>query len=241
MDLISRIFTNGFNWLSYNCMRYLEFYMTPYETGRITENLYAVRSKDANYFIYTDGKNTICVDAGYEERRNKGEFKRLAMDPERVTHLFLTHTDVDHAGGIALFKNAEIHLSPQEEQLIDGTTPRAFGKLYWNQPIERYTFVNDRDIFNVGEIKVTAIATPGHTPGSMSYLINDSVLICGDALILKDGRARVLWPVYNMDTDTHRESIRKLAALENISLMVTAHTKGTKDYEYAMRAWRKSS
>ena len=169
-------------------------------------------------------------------RRSSGSSR---WPPETVTHLFLTHSDVDHAEGAGLFKNAEIYLSPEEQPLIDGTTPRSFGRLYWNRSIERYTPVNDGDTVTIGTARVTAIATPGHTPGSMSYLINDDILVCGDTLILKDGRVRVLWPVYNMDTEKERESIRKLAALEHIGLMVTAHTQGTWDFEYAMQKWKK--
>jgi glyoxylase-like metal-dependent hydrolase (beta-lactamase superfamily II) len=213
--------------------------MEPYRTGKIANNFYAVQSKNANYFVYINGTAAVCFDAGYKEREGKGEFKRLPIGPETVTHLFLTHSDVDHAGGADLFKNAEIYLSPDEEPLIDGTTPRSFGRLYWNQPIERYTPVTDGDVFIIGNTHITAIATPGHTPGSMCYLINDEILVCGDTLILKDGRVRVLWPVYNMDTERERTSIRKLAALENIGLMVTAHSGGTTDYAYAMREWKK--
>jgi glyoxylase-like metal-dependent hydrolase (beta-lactamase superfamily II) len=237
MGLLSGIFTSVFDWLSYNFLHYIEFYMSPYKTGRIAENFYVVRSKNANYFVYFDGKNALCFDAGYEEREGKGEFEKLGIDPGRVTHLFLTHSDVDHAGGAALFENAGIYISPGEEGLIEGTTPRAFGGLYGNRPIGRYTRINDGDVIKVGEVKVEAIATPGHTPGSTSYLVDGAILVCGDTLILKDGRVHVLWPVYNMDTGMQKESIKKLAKLKNVKLMVTAHTGGTKDFEYAMEEW----
>ncbi|MGZ5540013.1 MAG: hypothetical protein ACXW1O_08215 [Halobacteriota archaeon] len=50
--------------------------------------------------------------------------------------MFLTHTDNDHVGGLNLFKNADVYLSIDEEQMINRTTPRFVGFVY-NPPLKK--------------------------------------------------------------------------------------------------------
>ena len=83
----------------------------------------------------------------------------------------------------------------------------------------------------MGTTRVRAIATPGFTPGSMSYLVNEAILFTGDTFRLSEGK--VLSPFYrflNMDTEQQKESIRKLASLKQVKMACTAHTKYTSDW-----------
>jgi hydroxyacylglutathione hydrolase len=214
-----------------------EAFFYPLATGQVAENVYAVKVNDANMFVYADGEHAIAIDAAYGGDALQEELKRLPVAPETVTHLFLTHTDVDHTGGLDLFPNAQVYLSEDEEQMIDGTTPR-FLRVYHNPKMDRpYTLLADGDVVTVGTIKVQAIATPGHTPGSMSYLINDRVLFTGDTLNLQNGLVNAFYCLFNMDTANQKESIRKLAGLQDIALLCTAHTGCTKDYAHVMKDW----
>lgn len=211
-------------------------------SGRVTENLYAVKMATGmgavNLFIYRDDENAICIDSGYAGHRLEDELKRINIRPESVSHVFLTHTDFDHAGGIGLFGNARIYLAKDEEQMINGTTPRLLW-FYHNPRINReYNLLRDGDIINVGKIKVRAIATPGHTLGSMSFLIDDYMLFTGDTLALRKGKVHTNYRLVNMNTATQRASIRRLAALENVSILCTGHTGCSKEYEDAMKQWR---
>ncbi|MGZ4869466.1 MAG: MBL fold metallo-hydrolase [Halobacteriota archaeon] len=112
-----------------------------------------------------------------------------------------------------------------------------------NPPLKKiYRLLKNEDIVQAGQIKIEALATPGHTPGSMSYLVNDSILFVGDTLALTEGKVRPfsrlhLRDMMHMDIATQTESVKKLAKLKNISLMVTAHTGFTTDFQSAMSAW----
>ena len=210
----------------------------PVATGQVAENVYAVRVGDVNMFIYADGDHAIAVDAAYSGDALREELQRLPINPQSVTHLFLTHGDVDHAGGLDLFPNAQVYLSRDEEQMVDGTIPRLFW-LYHSPRIERaYTLLVGGDVITVGTIEVQAIATPGHTPGSLSYLVNDTVLFTGDTLTLQNGLVHTFYRLFNMDVPTQRESIRKLARLQGVALLCTAHTGCTTDWDRAMKPWR---
>lgn len=212
------------------------WYPTP--TGQITERVYAVTTGDASMFIYADDEHAIAIDAGYGGAALRQELQHVPVDPASVTHLFLTHGDVDHTGGLDLFPNARIHLSKDEKQMIDGSTSRLLG--FYHSPRLRgaYTLLADGDVLTVGEIKVQAIATPGHTPGSMSYLVDGRVLFTGDTLALRNGHVRTFYRPINMNTATQKTSIGKLARLEGVSLLCTAHTGCTTEHARAMQRWR---
>ena len=72
----------------------------------------------------------------------------------------------------------------------------------------------------------------------MAFLINEIVLFTGDTLILQNGRARPFYRLFNMDTPAQRASIRKLARLENVTLLCSAHTAYTTSYDQAIAQWR---
>jgi glyoxylase-like metal-dependent hydrolase (beta-lactamase superfamily II)/protein-S-isoprenylcysteine O-methyltransferase Ste14 len=219
-------------WRLYRAMWY------PIDTGQVTEHVYAVRVRDVNMFIYADGGHAIAIDAAYAGDVLFEELKRLPIAPKSVTHLFLTHADVDHAGGVDAFPNAQICLSRDEEQMVDGTTARLFGLYHCPRLARAYSLLDDGDAVTVGTIRVRAIATPGHTPGSMSFLVNDRVLFSGDALALRNGWVYTFYHLLNKDTAAQRESITKLASLKGIALLCTAHTGCSRDYARAMQHWR---
>ena len=209
----------------------------------IFDKLYEVKSRMVSMFLYKADDFLLCFDTGVDEGGIKKEFDKLGFDPGNVKYVFLTHIDRDHTGGLNLFKNAELYLSAYEERMVNKTTPRFFGFRYYSAPLKRaYKLLKDGDTIQAGDAKILALSTPGHTPGSMSYLINDSILVVGDALTLKRGKVRPisrlqLRSLFSMDPTAQTESIKKLATLANISVMVTGHSGFTTDFKYAMDKW----
>jgi hydroxyacylglutathione hydrolase len=193
-------------------------------------------------FVYAADDLPICFDTGISEDTVKIGFDALGFKPEYVKYVFLTHSDRDHVGGLNLFKNADVYLSIDEEQMVNKTTPRFLGFVH-NPPLKKtYRLLKNGDIVQAGQTKIEALATPGHTPGSMSYLVNDSILFVGDTLTLREGKVRPFSKLHlrdmtHMDIATQTESVKKLAKLKNISLMVTAHTGFTTDFQSAMGHW----
>jgi hydroxyacylglutathione hydrolase len=212
-------------------------HLHPIETGRMAEHLYAVKTGTVNFFVYQDAGQAICIDAGFGKNIILRELGRLNIDPGSITHLFLTHSDLDHAGGSALFEKAKIYLSAGEEPMITRKKARMFGFIY-NPRLERaYQLLNDGDLVSAGPIQIRAIATPGHTLGSMSYFVNESILFVGDTFKLIDGKVYPKRPYINMDTEQQKASIRKLARLEAVRLACTAHNGYTEAFHEAIRDW----
>jgi hydroxyacylglutathione hydrolase len=210
----------------------------PIKTGRITDSLYAIETGTVNFFVYEGNDDMICIDSGFSKNVIIRELNSLGIDPKSITHLFLTHSDFDHSNGLAVFEKAEVYLSSAEEQLITGQKARMFGFIHNPKIKRRYHLLKDGDLVAVGSTKIRAIATPGHTAGSMSYLVNDSILFVGDAFKLIGNKVYPKRRFYNMDTEQHKESIRRLACLDNVRLACTAHNGYTKEFSEAISDWK---
>ncbi|HVO71211.1 MAG TPA: hypothetical protein VMT24_14270, partial [Aggregatilineaceae bacterium] len=77
-----------------------------------------------------------------------------------------------------------------------------------------------------------------HTPGSMSFLVNESVLFVGDTFKVREEQVRNIRPYINMDTEQQKSSIRTLAQLEGVQLACTGHSGCTREFSQAIQAWK---
>ena len=213
-------------------------HMEPLETGKILENLFVLKTGTVNFYIYHKGDDYIALDSGFNKSLVRRELTALDINPDYVYDLFLSHSDFDHTGGIDVFQNTALYLSHDEEQMITKTTPRKYGFVYNSKIMRAYRLLKDNDEVTIGSIKVKAIETPGHTPGSMSYLLDDSILFVGDAFKLLDGKVYPIGPLFSMDQERQKESLRKLAQFKNVSLALTGHRGYTKDFNNAIADWK---
>jgi hydroxyacylglutathione hydrolase len=209
------------------------------ESVRLTDGLYLVGFGLVAMYVVDAGEFLVAFDAGMRAAALSAEFSRLGLDPARVRHLFLTHSDTDHTGGLAALSGARVHLSRNEVPMITRVTPR-FLRFVYNRPLPAsFETLDDGQELTLGTARVRCIATPGHTPGSMSFLVNGTILIVGDILNLDRGRAVMDRGMINMDAAARRDSIRRLARLEGVSLLCTMHSGCTADFARAMAEWRR--
>lgn len=210
--------------------------MTPAETKEITTNIFSIQDSFTNMYLIKDSTSFIAIDAGNNIDVVSKELKKLSIDPELVTAVLLTHTDGDHVAALSLFKNAEVYLSKQEEQLLTGEKYRF---LFFGNTIgaKEYTLIEDQQFFNIGNIKIQGILTPGHTVGAMCYLIDDKYLFVGDALSLKEGKIDKFNNFANTDTKTATKSIALITKLPFAEYIFTAHYGYTDDYKTAVKSW----
>ena len=209
----------------------------PMPTGRYDEKLRVVKSRNINFYVFVDGGETICFDAGFDEKTIKRELRKVGIAADDVTRIFLTHSDYDHAGGVPAFRYAKLYLSEIEAAMIEEGKKRLFG--FSNSRLDREGLpLRDGQVLEFGSTRIECIATPGHTPGSMSYLVNGAFLFVGDTFKIVDGKVRTLRNYINMDTELQADSIRKLAKLENVRAAFTAHFGWTERFSEATKEWR---
>ncbi len=211
--------------------------MSPLETKEVVKNITSIKDKYVNMYLIKDEDSYIAIDAGDDIDIIEEEFKKLNINPDKVTAVFITHSDFDHVAAIGLFKNADIYLSKQEEQLINGETSR-FYIIGNSLDTENYQLLDDGQVINIGNTKIQGILTPGHTPGSMCYQVNDSSLFTGDALSLQNGKIDKFNEMFNMDTETAVKSLDKLTNIPDAEHLFTAH-HGYAEFKSAIKNWKK--
>ena len=156
-----------------------------------------------------------------------------------MSKVFLTHSDRDHVGGLPLFANAEVYMCEAERAVIDGTVPRTFLFLKRRNRFDRpFLPLRDGDTITAGPFRVRAVATPGHTPGSTSFLVDEEALFTGDLLTLKRGRARPSPRLISNDVAEEERSLFRLAAqVPSVRLLCTGHSGCTSNYRAALAGY----
>ena len=212
--------------------------LTPVATKEVVSNIFSVKDSFVNLYLIKDSSQYIAVDAGRNLNAVSGELKKLNINPDMITALLLTHTDGDHVAAIKLFKNAKVYLSRQEEQLLTGKKSRF---LIFGTKIDTkvYSLIDDQQIINIGNTKIKGILTPGHTYGSMCYLLNDKYLFTGDALSLKNDKIENFNKLFNSDTKTAIGSMAKITGITEAEYIFTAHHGYSDDYKNAVKDWGK--
>jgi glyoxylase-like metal-dependent hydrolase (beta-lactamase superfamily II) len=210
--------------------------MTPVETSQILEDVFVVQDDFVNVYFIKGTDGYIATDAGNDPRVVTEELKKLEIDPAHVKAVLLTHSDYDHVNAIDIYKNATVFISSAEEQLIDGSTGRILGM---SNTLEcEYTLLEDNQEIELCGLPVKCLLTPGHTSGSMCYLINGKYLFTGDCMSLSDGKVELFNNFFNMDSDIQRKSLQMLTSVENVDYLFTAHYGYTDDFHNAMSEFR---
>jgi glyoxylase-like metal-dependent hydrolase (beta-lactamase superfamily II) len=139
-------------------------------------------------FVYLigdrDAGEAVVVDAAYDI---EGVLAVLDADEMHLTGALATHCHADHVGG-DLFSNrisglaelqalrpVPVHIQADESRWVRRTTGLGQDDLHTH---------TSGDVVMVGDIPIELIHTPGHTPGSQCFLV-DNRLIAGDTLFLQ--------------------------------------------------------
>lgn len=175
------------------------------------------------YFLVNEEKNTaVVIDSGENYKLIK---KTEEENCFKIKAVLLTHAHFDHAGNVKKLQDdgAKIYISTIDapKLLDDGNLARYFGRTF-DKCVADYTFCGGDEIV-VEDIKFKVISTPGHTDGSVTFLLDD-MLFTGDTLFLESiGRSD--FPTG--DKDTLISSVKKLFALNGDYKVYPGHQEFT--------------
>jgi glyoxylase-like metal-dependent hydrolase (beta-lactamase superfamily II) len=124
------------------------------------------------------------------------QIEKLGFSTSDVRHILLTHGDPDHAGGLADFPHAQVHLAEEELASMMSGHPRYVPGQIAHQPHWQTYHQNEREWFGlparptmVGfSQEVLLIPLSGHTAGHCGVAVQQGdqwVLHAGDAYYLR--------------------------------------------------------
>ena len=151
-----------------------------FEPLAIFGNLYFVGTVPASVHIVDTGDGLIMLDAGYVQALPTvlEHMQRVGLDPKEIRYLLLTHGHIDHMGAAKAVKalsGAKIALGLADREYANGALDLSYAKelgMEFGETFEPDILLTDGDEITLGNTRVRAVATPGHTPGAMSYFFD---------------------------------------------------------------------
>jgi hydroxyacylglutathione hydrolase len=178
-----------------------------------------IESKGLAHYSYVigDGGEAIVIDP----RRDCDVYiKETTHQGLHITHILETHRNEDYLiGSVGLAASTGAKIWHADVEL----------KYHYGQSAQ------DEQIWKVGQLKLQAMPSPGHTPGSMSYLLYDPdgvpwMVFTGDALFAGDvGRVDLLGMsrVEEMASLLHDTLFNELLPLGDGVIVCPAHGPGS--------------
>lgn len=124
------------------------------------------------------------VDPGGNELKISTNISKMEMKPVAI---LLTHGHFDHIGAVEELKkrynNIKVYVSKEEDRLM--LDNRMNLSSYFGEPMSVCgdEFIADGQRLNIADIDMKFILTPGHTPGSGCYYLEENgILFSGDTL-----------------------------------------------------------
>jgi len=174
-------------------------------------------------FVYAIGDQRtgecVLVDPAYAV---KELVDLVGADAMTVTGALATHYHPDHVGGTMMGHTIEgiaelldhvdcpIHVQHDEVEWVTKST---------NVTVDHLVGHDSGDVLTVGGIEISLVHTPGHTPGSQCFFVDDR-LIAGDTLFL-EGCGRTDLP--GSDPVKMFESLRRLAQVPDNTILFPGH------------------
>src|SRR5581483_1043301 len=133
----------------------------------------------AAYAIET-AQGLVLVDSGLEPDAGpvKAELAKLGLDWRTIRAVLLTHAHGDHTGGAAALRaetGAKVYAGEGDAGVLrDGSSREAFFSTFSMpdhapRPTPVDVELGGDEVLDFGDVRIRALATPGHTPGSICY------------------------------------------------------------------------
>jgi metallo-beta-lactamase class B len=182
------------------------------DPAKVFDNLYFVGTKIHSSWALTTSDGIILIDTLYDyasEEAIVGGLKKLGLDPATVKYVIISHAHGDHVGGAKLMQDrfgARVVMGGPDWDLLDQSVNR-----FPNGKPKRDISATDGQKLTLGDTSVTIVATPGHTPGTLSLIFQ--VKDAGRPLtVAYSGGTAFNFPNDVPHFDTYIASQRKFAA-----------------------------
>ncbi len=202
-------------------------------------------------YVVETSSGLVSIDSGLtaDPIRFKQQMASLGLDWKRVRAVLLTHVHGDHTGGAEYLRTnaeAKVYAGQGDADVLRAGGPRdAFFSIFDmpNYSLHATTVdveLKGDEVLDFGDVRFRVLATPGHTPGSICYLMERGslrVLFAGDVISELLGNeeptaagrnplgtySAYLAPRYRGNAKDYLASLHKLRSLPVADLVLPGH------------------
>jgi metallo-beta-lactamase class B len=144
------------------------------EPVKLFDNLYAAGNSEETVYAITTAEGIILIDSGSAERVERvliPGLRKLGLEPANVKYILLGHAHADHFGGSKYFQDrygTKVGMSAADWDFLEKQSSNANPNA--PKPPKRDFIVTEGEPIKLGNVTVTPVLIPGHTPGSLAYI-----------------------------------------------------------------------
>jgi hydroxyacylglutathione hydrolase len=201
-------------------------------TTKNNTDIYRLGMSGCSCYAAGRGSGYVLIDTGVPQERKLIESQFEDLGIEGLKAIIITHAHADHVGNAAYFQGkyeCPIYIRTEEYHcLIDGYCrlpkatnlltklvtgiPRMSSSMTRFAPCAEVFELTDEITIPGFEGSLKWIATPGHSAGSVSIIIDDEIAVVGDAMA--HGKNNRIYPPFADDERLIRPSWEKLLAAD---------------------------
>jgi hydroxyacylglutathione hydrolase len=213
---------------------------------KVTDGVYSLSQEKGGHvhaFLLDDGVGLTLIDALFDADAALvlDEIRAIGRQPSDLKNIIITHAHRSHIGGVAALKkltNATVYAHDWEAGILDGSRKATRVSLIPKPPMEVYHLqlglalgLDDhppcpvdqtlKDGDHIGPL--TIVATPGHTPGCLSfYWPQKKAVFVGDVVVTWP-RVEAGWAGLTLDMKQNIASVGKLSDFGDVEIVGAGH------------------
>lgn len=210
---------------------------TPAKPFAIVGPIHYVGTKDLAAYLITTPAGHILIDGAVPSMAGAIEqsITALGFKPADIKILLTTQAHFDHVGTLAHFQKvskASVRVMQGDDTLVadGGKSDYLFGGRSDAHfaPAKVDVVLKDGDVITLGGVSLTAIRTPGHTPGCATYTMSvvdkgrTYAVVFPGSTTVNPGTRLVKNPSYPGIADDYRRTFDRLAGLKP-DIFLAAH------------------
>ena len=183
--------------------------------------------QENTYLLYNEFNDCIIIDPGcYFDEEKEALTSFIQSHDLNSRFLLNTHCHLDHVFGnkfVAEKFGLIPHIHPLEKKLLDYAPTSG---LMYNMPFDNYTgelnYIEEGSTISIGADNLTALFTPGHSPGSVSFYCKEQCFVISGDVLFYHSIGRTDLPGGNLETLI--DSIKKqLFVLPDDTIVYSGH------------------
>jgi metallo-beta-lactamase class B len=216
----------------------------PAAPAEIFANTYYVGTCGISAILIAGKKGSILIDSGTDRGATliAQNIRDLGFPLSSVRILLHSHEHLDHVGGMGRIQKltgAQLYASPTAARVFatgiaTGDDPQVgLNKPFPTARVDR--IIADGEIVRLGNLWLTGVATPGHTPGAMSWhWVSCDGGVCR-SIVYADSLSPISRDDYRFSDHpaylaAYRRSINRIAALD-CDILLTPHPSASGMFE----------